>query len=177
LALIPLSILAVVGLLVPAAAGGLPKNLPFLKTPELTATFPTTGSGTGRTTAAVTAQPATAPAALPTFRPASSPVAAPANGCPANPALVRLVNGLGADLVLKLSLDQIYRVSIPAGQARNLCLPPGQYTFSLTAQGFIPKSGTMQLVAGVRKCWWLSKGQGGVYVCDAPADASDYWPP
>jgi uncharacterized protein YodC (DUF2158 family) len=91
--------------------------------------------------------------------------------------MVHIVNELGAVLVLELSLDRTYRVSIPAGQARNLCLPPGEYAYSVSAQGLNPQAGTRQLVAGVYRCWWWFKGAGGERECDAPADASAYSPP
>lgn len=141
--------------------------------------------GTSRAPAAETVKPTTAPTprptsrptARPTPRPTPRPTAAPVNGCPPNPAMVHIVNELGADLVLELSLDQTYHVSIPAGQVRNLCLPAGEYAYTVSAQGFKPQTGTRQLVAGVYRCWWWFKGEGGERECNAPADASAYSPP
>jgi len=91
--------------------------------------------------------------------------------------MVHIVNELGADLVLELSLDQTYHVSIPAGQVRNPCLPPGEYAYTVSAQGFKPQTATRQLVAGVYRRWWWFKGEGGERECNAPADASAYSPP
>jgi hypothetical protein len=127
----------------------------------------------------------TAPAALqtpepmrvPTQAPTPQPTAASVNGCPPDPAMVHIVNELGADLAIELSFGQTYHLSIPSGQARDVCLPAGDYAYTISAQGFNPETGTRQLVAGVHKCWWWFKGEGGERECDAPTDHSAYWPP
>jgi hypothetical protein len=104
------------------------------------------------------------------------PTETPVSGCSPNPAVLHIVNELGADLALELGLDRTYRLAISAGQARDVCLPPSEYAYTATAQGFNALAGTRQLAAGVHRCWWF-KGEGGERRCNAPPDDSAYWPP
>jgi hypothetical protein len=108
-------------------------------------------------------------------RPPPSPAAG--KGCPSNPALVSVRNLLADPFTLDLTGPGTYRLSVPLGQARNVCLIAGTYSYTLKAGGSTYETKSRTFDAGGRTCWTFSPSGADTPECDAPDEPGAYSPP
>lgn len=105
--------------------------------------------------------------------PAPTPIPA---SCPANPALVSVINELSIQLTVSLTGPQSGSVVLPANSTRRICVIPGDYNFTARASGYNPLTGTKNFHSGDCQCWWFYSGVKVHPLCNCSSNQADYFP-
>lgn len=96
--------------------------------------------------------------------------------CPAVPALVQIRNYLGVALTIQFSGPDQFTLIIPAGDNRNICVPPGDYATTSSASGYYTDYDTETFTTGACACWDFYDGL-ITPLCNCPDFASSYFRP
>ncbi len=103
--------------------------------------------------------------------PTSTPLA-----CPANPALVEVVNELSIQLTVEIEGPQNATFILPGNATRRYCMLPGDYSFVARAAGYSPLTGDKTFNSGGCQCWWFYSGFRVHPLCNCDNDATHYGP-
>ncbi len=97
--------------------------------------------------------------------------------CPADPALVMVRNQIEVAITLKLSGPDTFSLTVPSGDSRNICIPPGTYKTTSSASGYYTETDTDTFKSGACKCWEFYQLLNNHPICDCPNNVTRYFRP
>ncbi|MFZ5918570.1 MAG: NBR1-Ig-like domain-containing protein [Chloroflexota bacterium] len=104
-----------------------------------------------------------------------APTPTPAS-CPANPALVAVINELAIQLTVSINGPQNGSVVLPANSTKRICVIPGDYSFTAQASGYNPLTGAKSFHSDDCQCWWFYSGFQMHPICNCSSNPADYFP-
>jgi hypothetical protein len=151
---ISIYIWGVVALTFVAVIGYNPAKTLIIPPPTFTPTI--TPSPTYTSTPTLTKTPTQTPTLTPTNTPAitKTPTISPTpKTCSYSSALVEISNQLEVSLTISFTGPEKSTISIPSNTTKSYCFLPGKYSYTTSASGYYPDTGTKEFDNDACSCW------------------------